>query len=89
MEFMLNQDYTTDVRITNIVQSELRGAGKWSSRGGTSRTLQIIPSVHEEGQVVQSLYGVTIQSFLQGSRQGLTVSGRRLSGHLEKTKGNH
>lgn len=43
-----------------------------------------LPSWHEEGHGVQSLNGVTMQSFLQGSRQGLTVSGRRLSGHLTK-----
>ncbi len=41
-----------------------------------------VPVWQEEGQGVQSLYGVTMQSLLQGRRHGLTVSGRRLSGHL-------
>ncbi len=41
-----------------------------------------VPVWQEEGQGVQSLYGVTTQSLLQGRRHALTVSGRRLSGHL-------
>lgn len=35
-----------------------------------------------DGQAVHSLKGVTMQSFLQGSKQGRTVSGRAESGHL-------
>lgn len=61
------------------------------NRGNTFQSLIVncsqnrwsyIPPLHDDGQGLQSLYGVTIQSLLHGSRQGLTVSGRRLSGHL-------
>lgn len=45
---------------------------------------EYLPALHAAGQALQSLYGVTIQSRLHGSKQGLTVSGRRLSGHLEE-----
>lgn len=38
------------------------------------------------GQAVHSLKGVTTQSFLQGSKQGRTVSGRAESGHLKAQK---
>ena len=41
-----------------------------------------LPAWHD-GQELQSLYGVTMQSFLHGRKQGLTVSGRKLSGHLK------
>lgn len=37
------------------------------------------------GQAVHSLKGVTMQSFLQGSKQGWMVSGRADSGHLWHT----
>lgn len=42
-----------------------------------------VPASQEVGHSVHSLKGVTIQSLLQGSRQGLTDSGRGASGHLK------
>lgn len=44
-----------------------------------------VPASHDVGHCVQLLKGVTIQSFLQGIRQGRTVSGRGASGHLRET----
>lgn len=41
-----------------------------------------LPGIQVDGQVVHSLKGVTMQSFLQGSKQGRTVSGRVESEHL-------
>lgn len=49
----------------------------------TSLCVMKLPAWHVDGQGLQSLYGVTMQSLLHGSKQGLTVSGRRLSGHLK------
>lgn len=45
-----------------------------------------IPASHVIGHVAQSLNGVMIQSFLQGSWHGLIVLGRGPSGHLSKNK---
>lgn len=42
------------------------------------------PGRQVEGQAVHSLKGVTLQSVLQGSRQGRSVSGRAESGHLNQ-----
>lgn len=41
-----------------------------------------LPGIQVDGQAVHSLKGVTMQSFLQGSKQGRTVSGRAESEHL-------
>lgn len=41
-----------------------------------------LPGTQVDGQAVHSLKGVTMQSFLQGSKQGLMVSGRAASEHL-------
>lgn len=42
----------------------------------------VLPGRQFDGQVVHSLKGVTMQSFLQGNEQGRTVSGRDVSEHL-------
>lgn len=41
-----------------------------------------LPGKQVDGQAVHSLKGVTMQSFLQGRKQGRTLSGREESEHL-------
>lgn len=44
----------------------------------------LLPESHVTGHAVQSLNGVTMQSFLQGSWHDLIVLGRGVSGHLSR-----
>lgn len=49
---------------------------------GTVVVSVVVPGRHVVGQAVHSLKSVTMQSFLQGNKQGRKVSGREESGHL-------
>lgn len=44
--------------------------------------VSVVPGRHVVGQAVHSLKSVTMQSLLQGNKQGRNVSGRAESGHL-------
>lgn len=45
-----------------------------------------LPGIQVDGHAVHSLKGVTMQSFLQGNKQGRMASGRAESGHLNTDK---